>query len=234
MKTPDTDGLRLDYLIEKDCTLYQNPDHFCFNSDTVALAQFAKFCRGQRILEIGTNNGALLLWADRFDPDYLCGVEVLAEPAKLALLNMQTFARHDWAIYKMPIREFDKTEFDLILCNPPYFQPNIHEGLKSQPDLQQVDARTQARFGLNLSLQEMIQAARKALKSQGKLCFVCRPDRIFESMTLLKEENFALSRLKIVYDARDEQAKIFLAEAVKDGTCQPVIEPAGWFGKKKA
>lgn len=227
-------GLRLDYVIEKDCPLYQNPKHFCFNSDTTALAQFARFTRNQKILEIGTNNGALLVWADRFEPAFLCGVEVLEEPAKLAMLNMETFVRHPWSIINQPIQDFDQTGFDLCLCNPPYFNPSVHEELKSVENPNGVDERTQARFGLNLSLLEMIQAARKALRSQGRLCFVCRPDRIFEAFNLLGEEHFSLSRLKIIYDARDEQAKIFLAEAIKDGTCLPVIEPAGWFGKKRA
>ena len=38
---------------------YQDSEHFRFNTDTKLLAQFVRLKKQERILDIGTNNGAL-------------------------------------------------------------------------------------------------------------------------------------------------------------------------------
>ena len=50
-------SLTLDYFIDEDLKLYQDPEHFRFNTDTKLLAQFVHLKKQERILDIGTNNG---------------------------------------------------------------------------------------------------------------------------------------------------------------------------------
>ena len=50
----------LDYLPNTDIYLYQDKDMFRINSDTRYLGEFLNIKKEESILDIGTNNGALL------------------------------------------------------------------------------------------------------------------------------------------------------------------------------
>ena len=71
--------LRLDYFLDKERPLYQHPKHFHFNTDTKLLANFCAIRKGERILDIGCNNGALLYACDQYDVKELVGVEIFDE-----------------------------------------------------------------------------------------------------------------------------------------------------------
>ena len=47
-----------DYINGTDIYLYQHKKMFRINTDTALLAQFMKVKKGERVLDIGTNNGA--------------------------------------------------------------------------------------------------------------------------------------------------------------------------------
>mgnify|MGYP000019521426 FL=1 len=49
---------------------------FRMNSDTALLANFMKIKRNDRVLDIGTNNGALLAVANSFAPSCLIGIDI--------------------------------------------------------------------------------------------------------------------------------------------------------------
>lgn len=214
-----SENLRQDYFIVPDCLVWQNPDHFCFNSDSVDLALFARVKKGMRILEIGCNNGALLVYLDQFSPREMVGIEVLEQPARLASLNLSQSATSSWSIFEGSVNTYTGGDFDLVLCNPPFFPLEQHP----QNGLQELSLKQQARFEKNLDLKSMIGQASRLLKSNGRFCFVHRPERLSEAILELAQANMALSRLQIVYDYRDMEPKAILVEAIKEGSCQPRI-----------
>ena len=50
--------LRKDYFLDESMILFQDEDHFHFNTDTKLLAKFMRLKKDETILDIGTNNGA--------------------------------------------------------------------------------------------------------------------------------------------------------------------------------
>ena len=55
---------KLDYLCNSDIKIYQDDDMFKMNSDTRHLGEFLDFKKNDyTILDVGCNNGALLLYA---------------------------------------------------------------------------------------------------------------------------------------------------------------------------
>uniref|UniRef100_UPI003FEFC3BF hypothetical protein n=1 Tax=Holdemanella porci TaxID=2652276 RepID=UPI003FEFC3BF len=53
-------SLTLDYFMDENLKLYQDKEHFRFNTDTKLLAKFVHLKKQERILDIGTNNACLL------------------------------------------------------------------------------------------------------------------------------------------------------------------------------
>lgn len=256
----DEKELRLDYFLDPSFLVFQHGQHFCFNADSAALAQFIHIRPGQRVLEIGTNNGAILAYLARYAPSFLCGVEILEQPAKLAALNMTRLVPDPipWQIVQGSIQTFQKSltssfcqdqsqdqkreekpesiedplpvyqsqengevpaSFDVVFCNPPYF------ALESSRHHETLSLRQLARFEQNLDVVGMIQEAARLLRSHGRFFFVHRPNRLAQSFATLHENGFSVARLQIVYDKRDNEAKAFLMEAIKEGTCEPKILP---------
>ena len=51
--------------MDENLKLYQDKEHFRFNTDTKLLAKFVHLKKQERILDIGTNNAALLVYIRR-------------------------------------------------------------------------------------------------------------------------------------------------------------------------
>lgn len=213
------DNLRLDYFIKEDMKLYQHKDHFHFNTDTKLLALFMKIKKNERVLDIGTNNGALLLAADQFDVSELIGVEVLEESSKIAKLNASTFFTHKTTIFNQRIQDVDIDCVDVIISNPPYFTNQ-----ETHPDTK-MDMRQLGRIEVNLTLDQLVYNANRLLKSNGRFYFVHRPNRIQEIVSTLEKYNFKIKTLQIAYDKRTDSSKSLLIEAIKEGNCTCKILP---------
>lgn len=215
---------RLDYLISPEFSLYQNPEEFCLNTDTVLLAQFIKVQPGDDVLEIGTNNGALLVYLDQYPANSLTGVEILESPANLARENTARL-KHPVTIINQDIKTLEHEPVDLVISNPPFFT------LEESQCLDTLDMRQLGRVEYNLNLEQLIANASRLLKSFGRFTFLHRPDRIYDIMQLLSQYHLGCKRMAIAYDARDNQAKAVLIEAVKDFYPRVQMEGPIWIGK---
>lgn len=224
-------NLRLDWLVDPECRFYQNPDHFCANTDTALLALFARVRPGQTVLEIGCNNGALLCYLDRYAPGLLFGVEILPEPASLAALNLDAFAKSPWRIEEQDVRKWTDSagQFDVIVCNPPFF--TLEESREA--DLE--DLRQCGRVEKNLKPSELFACVRRLLKDNGRFFLVHRPERIAEIFAGLQENGMEVVRLQSALDERDGKARALLIEAglKKEGNRRVVHEAPFWITRKK-
>ena len=113
---------RIDYLPNrKDLKIIQDDEMFCINTDTEVLGEFLNIYREDIVLDIGTNTGALLLYASRFHPKKLIGIDINDRAIEIAKRNMElnnveaTLIKADGNTFKL-----DK-EADVVIMNPPYF-----------------------------------------------------------------------------------------------------------------
>ena len=205
--------LRKDYLLDESMVLYQDEDHFHFNTDTKLLAQFMRIKRGDTVLDIGTNNGALLLAADRYPVKKLIGVEVLEESSKVAQLNADTFFQHPYEIINQRIQDVDLDAVDVIICNPPFFSKK-----ETNPNVE-MTMRQLGRIEENLTLEELVFHANRLLKTKGRFYFVHRFNRLNDIFKELEKNKFSVRDFRIAYDHRDQLAKSVLIEAIKESHC---------------
>ena len=206
-------SLQLDYFIDESIQLYQDSSHFRFNTDTKLLAQFTRIKKQERILDIGTNNGALLVYFDQYNVKELVGVEILKETAQVALKNAESFISHPYKIVNTSIQNFEDDLFDVIVSNPPYFKLDSNQ---LAPDL---NFRQLGRIEENLTLEELIMHANRLLKSYGRFYFVHRPNRLNEIYDVLLKNHFHVRNLQFAYDQKNNVVKSILVEAIKESNC---------------
>ena len=213
-------SLKLDYFIDENIQLYQDDEHFRFNTDTKLLAKFVRLKKQERVLDIGTNNAAILVYLDHFNVKELVGVEVLEETSKLAQKNVDTFIKHSCKIVNLPIQEYKDDLFDVVVSNPPYFKLNANQ----KPET--MTYRHLGRMEENLTLEELVLHANRLLKSYGRFYFVHRPNRLNEINKVLYDNHFSIRNIQFAYDHRDHKVKSVLIEAIKESNCDMnVLEP---------
>lgn len=136
-------------------------------TDSVLLGAWANIDGVKKILDIGSGSGVLaMMLAQRTDTDVTVhGVEIDHQAYLQACINAQ---ESPWpqriTYYHQAIQNFhDETSFDLIVCNPPYFNNSKHS-----PDLK----RTQARHNTILPYEDLIAGVKKHLKDSGRFALI--------------------------------------------------------------
>lgn len=212
-------SIKKDYFLNQSMVLYQHTNHFHFNTDTKLLAQFIRLKKNETVLDIGTNNGALLLACDQYPVRKLIGVEILEASFKMARLNAKLFFQHPYELYNTPVQQLSIDPVDVIVSNPPYFTTK-----ETNPHVQ-MTPRQLGRVENNLTLEELIQNANRLLKSNGRFYFVHRLHRLNEIIDRLHTYHFQVRHLQIAYTKDTYTAKSLLIEAIKESHCDCVVGP---------
>ena len=197
----------LDYLPNTDIYLYQDKDMFRINSDTRYLGEFLNVKKEESILDIGTNNGALLLYANKLGCKKLIGVDINGKAIELCKENMELNKIDNYELYNCKVQDLIVDKVDVIVCNPPYF--------KSGKTKDNIDL-ARARHTEELSLFELIDNSKRLLKENCRLMIVYKSCDLAEVISLLDLKGFGVVRLKFVFDENKDDSTCFLLEAVKN------------------
>ncbi len=200
-----------DYIHGTDIYLYQHKKMFRINTDTALLSGFMQIRKNETVLDIGTNNGALLLAAHQKGAAKLIGVDIQKEAIQVAQKNMEHHNINDVDLIIGDICDIELPKIDVIVCNPPYFKVNEDSNLNESQTLQI------ARHERYLTLERLCKKASQLLDEKGRLYLVHRPSRIAEIICVLKQHRLQTRTLQFVYDENKTEAVSVLIEAVKDG-----------------
>ena len=211
------DKERIDQLFSTDVRIIQNKEVFSYSIDSVLLSRFPKMPSKGLIVDLCSGNGAVALFASTQTKTKLVAVELqerLADMAersvKLNQLEEQVTVIQD--DLKNLLDHVPRSSVDLILCNPPYFKPET----SAKKNLSQ--HYLLARHEITTNLDEICQISQQALKSNGRLAMVHRPDRFLDILDTLRRYKLAPKRLQFVYPKQDKEANMLLIEAIKDGS----------------
>lgn len=197
-----------DYLPDTSIDIFQYDDMFRMNTDTALLGNFMKVNEDDYVLDIGTNNGALLLYASRYTFN-LYGVDMLDEAIKLAKYNFNYHNLDDSNLYVSKIQDivFD-IKFDCIVCNPPYFKNHSPQRGKNY-------FKSVARHEMYLDLNELCASVNINLKEMGRFYMVHRAERIPDICITLNKYGLTIKNMQFMYDESKECAITVLIEAFK-------------------
>lgn len=198
----------LDFLPNhENIKLYQDSEMFRINSDTYALGEFIEVYKEDVVLDVGTNNGALLLYANMFHPKKLLGIDINKEGIELAKKNLELNNITNYELIVGDFLEYKQEEVDVIICNPPYF--------KSVQDKSNNKYKALAKHDTTLPLDKLMASIRRNLKNYGTLFFLYQTSRIDEVILEMEKNHLTIKEMKFVYDTNKEYSNVFMIKAVK-------------------
>ncbi len=200
----------MDYLSGTQIYLNQRKDMFRCNTDTALLGNFMKVTCDETILDIGCNNGALMLYASLQNPKHIYGIDIFKEAIELAKSNLVFNKIENYTLIQGDVTKMQLNFVDVIVCNPPYFNTN-ENGNKNENEFLKV-----ARHEGTLNLKSLFEVVSKTLKMNGRFYLVHRVSRLVD---ILQEASYVLLRaktLQIMYDEDKDEGITVLLEFEKD------------------
>ena len=208
----------INYLLGyENLKIIQDNEMFNFSLDSVLLPNFITINENVRnILDIGTGNAPIPLILSTKTNANIIGIEIQKEVSEIAkesvkmnnLSNRITIINEDAKKY---IKTATSEYFDIITCNPPYFE--VLETSKFNKN----DYKTIARHEVNLNLEDILKIARKLLKNGGTLGLVHRPERLIDILITMRKYNIEPKKIRLVYPNKNKEANILLIEGKKNG-----------------
>ncbi len=135
-------------------------------TDGVLLGAWANVQKSKRILDIGTGSGLVaIMLAQRTKVEArITAVEINKKAFEQAIENVQASPwQHKIQLKHVAIQSFNAAPFDLIVCNPPYFNNSL-----KNPDKN----RSQARHTTDLSYSNLIESTIRLLHPNGRMCVI--------------------------------------------------------------
>ena len=203
-------AIKLDFLPKNESIkLYQDDEMFCINTDTQVLGEFLNIYKQDTVLEIGTNNGALLLYANKFTPKKLIGIDINEKAIDLAKKNMEINGIINYELKVADGNTYKDDEVDVVIFNPPYFKTK-------KDNMANNEYLTLAKHEDNFTLESMIDCIDRNLKNNGTLFFLFLTSRLSEVLKLLDKKHIKVKEMKFVYDENKENSNVFMIRAVKN------------------
>lgn len=220
------DDERVNYLLaEEDMRIIQSPSVFSFSLDAVLLARFAyiPYKKGN-ILDLCTGNGVIPLLLSRRSESRITGVELQHRLYDMAVRNVAlNQLEHQIHMIHGDLKDMPKQlgngPFDAVTCNPPYFPTPSQELINENEHL------AIARHEIHCTLEEVVWACSRLVRSGGKVSLVHRPGRLIDLIELFRKYKLEPKRIQFVYPREGKEANMLLIEGVRDGKSDVKIVP---------
>lgn len=221
-------GERIDYLPNQTKKIVQAKDVFSFSIDAVLLAKFVSVpIQKGRLIDLCSGNGVIPLLLSERSKGEIIGVELQERLYDMAIRSVDLnelskrieMKRAD--ILDLPIEGIQWDSFDVVTCNPPYFEIN------EETDRNENEHLLIARHEVYCTLEDVIQICSKLVRQKGKVALVHRPERLTDIITTMRKYRIEPKRMQLVYPTKNKEANIVLVEGIKDGKkgmkCLPPI-----------
>src|SRR5699024_8711238 len=187
------------------------------NIDSILLVCFVKLnSKIKNIVDFGTNNAVITLILSKYTKSKITGVEIQEKAVDIANENIVlNNLSNQIQIVNDDIKKFSKNknqEFDLILCNPPFFKKTENTKLKNI-SIEVANARHE----LLITLEEIIESASKFLKNGGIFAMVNRASRTGEIIELFYKYKIIPKKIMYVQPKINMNATTLLIEEIYMG-----------------
>ncbi|GAE36549.1 tRNA1(Val) (adenine(37)-N6)-methyltransferase [Halalkalibacter akibai] len=216
---------RIDFIAGTPLKVIQSPNVFSFSIDAILLGRFVQVpIQKGNILDLCTGNGVIPLLLTTRTKASLVGVEIQSKLVDMARRTLTLNEIHN----QVEIIEADlnyipanikKDFFDVVTCNPPYFETVTEEEKNKNIHL------AIARHEILCSLEEVIRVCSSYVKQKGKVALVHRPERLTDIMTFMRAYRIEPKRIQFIHPKQGKEANMVLIEGIKDGKAGVVCLP---------
>jgi tRNA1Val (adenine37-N6)-methyltransferase len=176
------------------------------------------------MVDLGCGSGVISLVMVRFcGIEKAWGVEIQAGLADRARRSVEHngFSK-SIEIVKADLKALDGVlpagKFELVVSNPPYWPAQIGQ-------VSREEEKALGKHEIACSASDVVAAAARLLKPQGRFCLVFSSERLFELLALLFGHGLRPARLRMVHGRVELASKNCLVEAVRGGSGRMVVEP---------
>lgn len=181
---------------------------FRMNTDSCLLGNFLNLSSNCRVLDIGTNNGVLLLYASIYNCKELVGIDINDAAIQLAKYNLMYNHIQNFYLYTSSIQDFKDTNlFDVIVCNPPYFQ----NSLKNSNFYLSL-----ARHEDNMPLSVLFKKVDELLKKGGSFYLVHRYQRYADILKEISKYSFKIVDSQFIENKKTKNPETILLKIQKN------------------
>ncbi len=205
------DDLQLDNLY-----LIQKKQGFRFGVDAVLLSHFANIKNKHRVIDLCTGTGIVpFLVYGKYKPKEVIGIEIQEDMVEMANRSSKYNEISDVVKFlNADLKDLSLLKtlgtFDVLTVNPPYKLNN--SGILN-PD----DKLAIARHEILCTLEDVIIAARKLLKDNGRIYMVHRPERLIDIFELMRKHKIEPKRVQMIQPNINKAPNIVLVEGQRDG-----------------
>lgn len=202
----------LDFIPNTHLKLIQSKEHFRMTSDSVLLSNFMQIRKNDTVLDIGTNNGVLLLVAGLKTVRRCVGIDIHKEALEIAMENAELNQLHHLEFIHTRVQTYHSSSFDVCLCNPPYHV--FTQSYKDDP----------ANHDSHLTLEELAFHSFRLLKDKGRLVMILKTPRVLACIEVMNQHAMKLKRLQSIHHDATHTASSVCLEFVKNGKDELKIE----------
>lgn len=193
-------------------------------TDSFLLSSLPRLKAGSKVIDLGCGTGLLgLLLLQRQRCLHVTGLELQEAAAVLAQRCAEENGIADrFSVCQGDLREvkslFPAGSFDLVICNPPYYEP--HRGRTAQ----ETPLRT-ARSEVSCTLEDICAAAKHLLRWGGSFCLVHKPERLTDLLCALRQYKIEPKLLRFVCATASSAPSLVLLEGRRGGNSGLTVRP---------
>ncbi|QAY68535.1 tRNA1(Val) (adenine(37)-N6)-methyltransferase [Paenibacillus protaetiae] len=217
-------GERIDDLMtDTGLHIIQSREVFSFSLDAVLLARFATIPKKGKLLDLCTGNGVIPLLLTTRTEATIDGVEIQPRLADMARRSVQMNGlEHRVTIIEEDLRQFSKRingQYDAVTVNPPYMAAD-------SGDHNDNEHYSIARHEVHCTLEDVIEACSRAVRTGGKVSMVHRPSRFIDIVETMRKWRLEPKRIQFIHPKKDKEANMVLIEAIRDGKPELKVLPS--------
>ena len=171
-------------------SIQQSKDVFRVGTDGVLLGAMCNVKNAKKILEIGTGTGLIsLMLAQRNVSAKISAIDINENAVKLASENFRnSIFNENLKVELKDFKNFETNEnFDLVVCNPPFFEENA--------SAKDVLARQQ----VELNFRNLVEKSAEIITKKGILSIILPSEAATDVKSLAEEFNLYLVREINIY-----------------------------------
>lgn len=209
--------------LSDDIKIAVSSDH-TFGTDAVLLSDFANIKARDKALDMGTGCGIIpFLWLRNEKINNVSCLDIQKNAYEqvrhsIELNGVQSRIK----AYNCDLRKinevFGAEQFSLVTMNPPY-KP-VGTGIESLGESARI-----ARHEVCCNIEDACKAASYLLKYAGRFCMCHRPERLVDTLELMRKYKIEPKRLRFVQDKTREQPFLFLVQGQKGAKPFLRVEP---------